>query len=195
MNTKKAAEDFYFLQKLAKLYQIHKITSTKVRPSARESWRVPFGTGKSITDYLSNQKKILLYDPDEFIILKEWLTLFNSDLSLNTDTLMEEAKKISSELFKFLEETGFRKSWERILNNSKTDKQLIYQRNNLFDAFRTLKLMHYLRDTRFPMLDISSGIKKLFNILGHNFNLEHKIENYLSELKVVENLLCKNLIN
>ena len=31
MNTKKAAEDFYFLQKLAKHYSIHRITSTKVK--------------------------------------------------------------------------------------------------------------------------------------------------------------------
>ncbi len=79
MNTKKAAEDFYFLQKLAKHYGIYKISSTKVKPSARESWRVPFGTGKSMSDFSSNKKDILIFDPDVYVILKEWLQLFNSD--------------------------------------------------------------------------------------------------------------------
>ena len=51
MNKKKAAEDFYFLQKVAKNYEIKKIISTTVYPSSRHSWRVPFGTGRSVTRY------------------------------------------------------------------------------------------------------------------------------------------------
>lgn len=201
MNTRKAAEDFYFLQKLAKLYKIHKITSTKVRPSARESWRVPFGTGKSMTNYLSNQKEILLYDPDEYIILKEWLKLINSDLSLNIETIIKEVKNIHRELFNFLENRGFSKDWDQILLNSKSEKQLKYQRKNWFDAFKTLKLMHHLRDTSFPMVDIKSGVEKLFNMVGHTIEIEDDknnsnfYEKYLSELKLVENSLSKNLVN
>jgi len=196
MNTRQAAEDFYFLQKLAKIYTINKITSTKVKPSARESWRVPFGTGKSMTNYLSNQKDILLYDPDEYVILKQWLELLNSDLSLNTDIILNETKKIHSELFNFLENRSFNKDWDRILINSKSEKQINYQRKNWFDAFKTLKLMHHLRDTTFPMMDIKSGIEKLFKIVGQsekiNFNdfetdLNTIYEAYLSELRILEN--------
>lgn len=196
MNTRQAAEDFYFLQKLAKLYTINKITSTKVKPSARESWRVPFGTGKSMTSYLSNHKDILLYDPDEYIILKQWLELLNSDLSLNTDIILNETKKIHSELFNFLENRNFNKDWDQIINNSKSEKQLNYQRKNWFDAFKTLKLMHHLRDTTFPMMDLKSGVEKLFKIVGQsekiNFNdfendLNTIYEAYLSELRILEN--------
>lgn len=204
MNTRQAAEDFYFLQKLAKLYKIHKITSTKVKPSARESWRVPFGTGKSMTDYLSNRKEILLYDPDEYIILKEWLELLNSNLSTCTETVINEAKKIHRELFNFLESRGFSNDWNQILSNSKSQKQLNYQMKNWFDAFKTLKLMHHLRDTSFQMMDIKSGVEKLFKIIGHSGKIDYNksennidalYETYLSEIRILENSFLENLLN
>ena len=203
MNTRKAAEDFYFLQKLAKHYNIHRISSTKIRPSARESWRVPFGTGKSITNYLSSQKEILLYDAGEFVILKKWLELFNSDLALNTDTLLNEAMKIHPQLFNFLENYNFKENWNRILDNTKSEKQLIYQRKNWFDSFKTLKLMHHLRDTSFPMVDIKSGIEKFFKVIGRYSYISYLIEkddditykNYLTELIRLENSLNEKLVN
>lgn len=203
MNTKKAAEDFYFLQKLAKHYTINRIGSTKVRPSARESWRVPFGTGRTMIDISSNKKNILLYDPDIYIVLKNWLELLHSDLSLSPSLMMIESKKIYPELFNFLESRGFRRDWEKILENSKSPKQINYQRNNWFDAFETLKLIHHLRDTSFPMIDIDSGVKKLFKVVQHSVNFEladekNTIEDlyaHLSELRLLELALHnKNLV-
>ena len=198
MNIRKAAEDFYFLQKLAKLHKIHKITSTKVLPSARESWRVPFGTGKSMTNNILNQKDILLYDPDEYIILKEWHELLNSNLSLNIEMITKEAKRIHPELYNFLSNYRFSKDWDKILSNSKSEKQLNYQRKNWFDAFKTLKLMHHLRDALFPMVDIKSGVEKLFKIINYSGKIDFdkyddntytSYEAYLSELRILENSL------
>ena len=200
MNTKKAAEDFYFLQKLAKSYGIHRINSTKVRPSARESWRVPFGTGRSINDFSTNKKDILVFDPSIYVVLKEWLKLFNSDLSLNPDLIYKEAMKVHPELLTFLESRGFRNDWEKVLGNSKSAKQLDYQRKNWFDAFETLKLIHHLRDTSFPMIDIKKGVEKLFKVVQHSakFDLRNETNNtnslyefYLSELKLLEHTLYK----
>ena len=107
MNTKNAAEDFYFLQKLAKNFPVHRITSTRVEPSPRESWRVPFGTGRSITDFLCNKKNILVYDPDVYIILKEWLELFNTDLLLDPDSTLNEAKKIHPRTLQLFSKSRF----------------------------------------------------------------------------------------
>ena len=198
MNTKKAAEDFYFLQKLAKHFSINRIDSTKVRPSARESWRVPFGTGRTMNDISSNKKNILLYDADVYIILKDWLELLNSDLSLNSSFLLKKAKIIHPELYNFLESRGFSKDWGKILENSKSVKQLDYQRKNWFVAFETLKLIHHLRDTSFPMIDIDSGVEKLFQVVQHSVKFDLQGENntieklyadYLSELRLLENTL------
>jgi hypothetical protein len=202
MNKRQAAEDFYFLQKLAKLYKIHKINTTKVKPSARESWRVPFGTGRSMTNFQSNGKEIQLYDPEEYLILKDWSKLFNSDLALKTNIILKEAKKIHNELYNFLVSKGFTKDWDKILDNCKSEKQLNYQRKNWFDAFKTLKLIHHLRDTSFPMLDVKSGVEKLFKIFDHkpehNFqnnidSIEDLYEIYLSEIRILEESISKNL--
>ena len=200
MNTKKAAEDFYFLQKLAKHYKIQRITSTKVKPSARESWRVPFGTGRSITDFSSNKKDILVYDPEVYLVLKEWLIIFNSDLLLNPDFVLKKPKEIHPELYNFLVSRGFNNNWEKIIDNSKSSKQLDYQRKNWFDAFETLKLLHHLRDSSFPMMNIKIGVEKLFKVVEHSakFDSISEVNNndelfafYLSELRVLENNLYK----
>lgn len=201
MNTKKAAEDFYFLQKLAKHYTINRISPTRVKPSARESWRVPFGTGRSMSDFSSNKKDILLYDPDVYSVLKDWLELLHSDFSLNSNQILKEAKIIHPELYNFLEIRGFGKDWKKILENSKSVKQLDYQRKNWFDAFETLKLIHHLRDTSFPMMNIKSGVEKLFQVVQHSptFELQSEKNNiesftgYISELRLLENTLHKKL--
>ena len=189
MNTKKAAEDFYFLQKLAKNYKIDRIFSTRVRPSARESWRVPFGTGRTMMEIASINKEIKVYDPDIFIILQNWLELFSSDLSLNADVLLAEAKRIHHELFNFLISRNFKQDWIKILENSKSEKQLNSQRKNWFDAFETLKLTHHLRDNAFPMMDIESGVKKLFQIADYTpkFGLEIRTNNSENDLAILLN--------
>jgi len=181
MNTKKAAEDFYFLQKLAKNYKIDRIFSTRVRPSARESWRVPFGTGRTMMEIASINKEIKVYDPDIFLILKNWLELFSADLSLNADVLLAEAKRIHPELFNFLISRNFKQDWIKILENSKSEKQLNSQRKNWFDAFETLKLTHHLRDNAFPMIDIESGVKKLFQIANYTPKFDLEIRTNISE--------------
>lgn len=177
MNTKKAAEDFYFLQKLAKYYKIGRIISTRVRPSSRESWRVPFGTGRTMMEISSNRKSILVYDPDIYVIIKNWLELFYSDLSLDINLLLTEARNIHPELSNFLIRRNFNRDWTKILTNSKSAKQLNNQRLNLFDAFETLKLVHYLRDKSFPMMEINSGVKKLFQIVNYTPNFDFEINN------------------
>lgn len=204
MNTKKAAEDFYFLQKLAKHYKIHRIDSTKVKPSARESWRVPFGTGRSMNEIASGKKQIQVYDPDVYIILKDWLEIFSSDLSFDTKLILSEAEKIHPELFNFLEIRRFPYSWNKILSNSKSRNQLDFQKRNLFDGFETLKLLHHLRDKAFPMMEIKTGVEKLFRIIEHSAKFDLRTEQnemfslysfYLSELKILEKTLYKRNYN
>jgi hypothetical protein len=65
MNRRKAGEDFYFLQKLAAFGPVGFINSTTVRPSARCSDRVPFGTGPALSSYLSGNKELALVYPLE----------------------------------------------------------------------------------------------------------------------------------
>ena len=50
MNRRQAGEDFYFMQKLVDGEQVENIAEATVFPSARLSHRVPFGTGKALSD-------------------------------------------------------------------------------------------------------------------------------------------------
>ena len=163
MNKQKAAEDFYFLEKLAKHYKINKINSTKVYPSARKSWRVPFGTGQRINRFHSkSQNEYLLYDPESFNILKKWLKLFHSEKNFTGKDYLQEATKINSELCNFLAGQNFKEDCDKILTNSKNDRQLKIQKLRWFDGFRTLKLIHHLRDTAFPLINMFDALDILF---------------------------------
>ena len=162
MNKKKAAEDFYFMEKLCKNYNIYKINGTKVYPSGRGSWRVPFGTGQRVNRYLAGtQDEYLLYSPDSFNVLKEWLEVFNNSSNKPADKYLLYAKEISKPLYNFLIENKFEESWEKIRSNCANDLQLLKQKRFWFDGFRTLKLIHYLRDNGFPQEEMFSALETM----------------------------------
>ena len=74
MNRRTAAEDFHFLNKLAKIGSIGVIETTTVFPSPRPSKRVPFGTGQRVLRFMTGgTDEYRLYDPRIFEILREWL--------------------------------------------------------------------------------------------------------------------------
>ena len=162
MNKQKAAEDFYFLEKLSKNVSIDEIKSAVVFPSSRGSWRVPFGTGQRVNRYMSKvQNEYLLYNFNSFIILKEWLQLLLSN-NFTAKEFLAEAEKIHSSLFAFLTEQKFEKTWTEILRTTKTDEQLQRQKNIWFDGFKTLKLIHCLRDNGFPLQPMFASLNLLF---------------------------------
>ena len=164
MNKKKAAEDFYFMEKLAKITTIKKIDSTKVYPASRGSWRVPFGTGQRVNRYFAGtHEEYLLYNPKSFDVLKKWLHGFNSLEILGADEYLKNAKEIHPALYSFLIENSFHESWEKILLNSKTDEQIQKQKMIWFDGFRTLKLIHFLRNNGFPLVNMFDALDEMFN--------------------------------
>jgi hypothetical protein len=162
MNKKKAAEDFYFLEKLAKNYPVERIKTTTVFPSSRRSWRVPFGTGQRVNRFLADiQDEYLLYDPKCFHILKEWLKIFNTNAQYSVYSLLKLAKEIDVSLYAFLINQRFEVEWQRILDNSKTIEQIQRQKIRWFDGFRTLKLIHYLRNYGYPMINMFAALDSL----------------------------------
>jgi len=130
---------------------------------------VPFGTGQSVTRFLSKiRDEYLLFDPDVFGILKEWLEIYNSDAISDPQDVLNQAKEIHTELYNFLLQNNYLKQWEKILSNTKSGKQLSHQRKIWFDGFKTLKLIHHLRDTAFPEINMFDALNMLFIKLGIN---------------------------
>ncbi len=167
MNKKKAAEDFYFLEKLAKNITVEKISGTTVYPASRKSWRVPFGTGQRVSRFLSNiQDEYLLYDPKSFYILRDWLKVFHSMKNVNAKIYLKSAEKIDKNLFNFLTVQDFEMNWNKIVKNSSGEKQLSVQKMRWFDGFRTLKLIHFLRDSEYPLINMFDALDEMFKHQG-----------------------------
>ncbi len=190
MNMKKAAEDFYFMEKLSKITEIHKITSTKVYPSPRKSWRVPFGTGQRINRYfLQTHDEYQLFNPESFVVLKKWLEIFNGDDILSEEEYLLKAKLINESLYEFLIQNSFRESWKKILADTKKKEQLIKQKKFWFDGFRTLKLIHFLRDKQFPPINMFDALDIILLEYGKKISRSESIpsleiqQQYLNELR------------
>ena len=177
MNKRKAAEDFYFLEKLAKIYPIGEIKSTFVHPSKRGSWRVPFGTGRSVDRYLSNSRdEYLLYDPKSFVILKTWLEVFFDNLVPNPSSLIKISNNISPALSDFLSKQDFGNFINKVLLKNNNPNEIEKQKHFWFDAFRTLKLIHYLRDATYPNINMFDALDELLKIIKIENSIKRKSE-------------------
>ncbi|MCU7492156.1 MAG: glycosyltransferase family 2 protein [Ignavibacteria bacterium] len=175
MNKRKAAEDFYFMEKLSKNTEIHKIDSTTVYPSGRGSWRVPFGTGQRVNRFISHSHdEYQLYSPESFYVLKDWLRVFNSSEVYDAGYYLDKAGEIHPSMRSFLEEQNFSRDWKKILANSKSGVQISRQKKLWFDGFRTLKLIHFLRDNGFPPDNMFDALDEVFSRMGIHFQAERE---------------------
>lgn len=190
MNRRKAGEDFYFLQQLKKTGSVTRIKNTTVHPSPRNSWRVPFGTGKRIGRFLDNTRdEYLVYHPDIYAILKDWFQLVADNLETTGDKLAEKAGKIHPELRDFLHQLQFSAKWTKMKSNAASPDQLNTQFHCFFDAFQTLKLTHRLRDTALPDQNTFEAFRILLPRLGIDLAIPYTIQDSLpDQLRFLESL-------
>lgn len=179
MNKKKAAEDFYFMEKLCKNYTVHKIAGTTIYPSSRGSWRVPFGTGQRVNRHLAKtHNEYLIYSPASFEVLKNWLAVFNTPGKHSAAEYLSKAKNIHVSLYNFLVENKFEENWNRIIENCNNDIQLAKQKHSWFDGFKTLKLIHYLRDNGLPQVCMYNAVETMLSKFSSPTGLTITNEDY-----------------
>ncbi|MFA5181490.1 MAG: hypothetical protein WC405_09245 [Syntrophales bacterium] len=163
MPCRQAGEDFYFLNKLAKLAPLGDVRDTTVYPSARTSGRVPFGTGRRMLRFLAGaHDENLIYDPRVFFLLKAWLKEFTRDPGSSGNDLLARAASISPRLHSFLDRHEFAAVWERIRGANCRHEYLTRQFHGWFDGFKTLKLIHELSADAFPPIHMFKALKILF---------------------------------
>ena len=150
MNTRKAGEDFYFLQKFFDLGTFSELNTTRVIPSPRPSSRVPFGTGASITNFMQGENVILSYNPYSFEILKRFFEILPN---LFDDNCVHLINKIDATLGFFLENCGFYLSLEEIRQNSSDYNSFRKRFFRYFNMFRILKFLNYAK-LNYPDLPI-----------------------------------------
>ena len=159
---KNAAEDFYVLDKLAKVGSIVRLAGTPLLLEGRLSDRVPFGTGKALSDLVSKKKALSgfqLYHPAVFGHLAAWLRLLDAvaDAGGRMEAALEELPR-GSPFFKTelllasLEKMGAFPAMREAIARSADAATMRRHFHTWFDAFRTLKLVHALRDGGLPSI-------------------------------------------
>lgn len=148
MNCRKAGEDFYFLQKLAKTDGVEQLTGTTVFPQPRVSTRVPFGTGRSMARLLEGDARAVLFYPVEaFRVLSDWLQLVEQNLDGDAQELLACAAAISVVLADYLESIDWQTTWPGLQVNHQTGPKRLQAFHAWFDGFRTMRLIHLLCDS------------------------------------------------
>ena len=139
-----AGEDFYLLNKLAKIKPIqYMLDNVIIKIQARYSDRVPFGTGPALIkiSHLATIDDYKYYHPICFIYLKKWIDFLKSRWVEGRLIIEKPCDNILSELYDFFScETLFLKT-EKQIKSSVRWQQFILQ---WFDAFKVLKTVHFL---------------------------------------------------
>lgn len=155
-----AGEDFYLLNKLAKLGDILWLDNSVITLEARISDRVPFGTGpavKNIVELSAQGQQYSYYHPIIFQRLKTLLSNFEN-LPQYRDKISLWYKFLPKDTEKALVAIGF----ESFIEKQKSTKVVQFNKQLVvwFDAFKTLKFIHYLRDNYYQNLPIADAISQ-----------------------------------
>jgi len=158
-----AAEDFYILDKLAKVGSIVRLAGSPLLLEGRISDRVPFGTGKALSQLTGKRGALTgfrLYHPAVFGHLAAWLRALEAVAGSGgrADAALEELPRgnpffLTDLLVESLEKMGaFQAMRDAIARSSGDPSTMRRHFHTWFDAFRTLKLIHALRDGGLPSL-------------------------------------------
>ena len=138
------AEDFYLLNKAAKVGPILSLTTSPIQIEARPSDRVPFGTGPAINRLLTDKdadNAAIFYHPDVFAHLHQWLILMpDTRVYPIADLSLPEITK------RALAELGIEQASRAARKTSNTQDNYNKHMHTWFDGFKTLRFIHLLRD-------------------------------------------------
>lgn len=162
------AEDFYLLNKLAKLGPVARLHGDCIQIDARLSDRVPFGTGPAVAALLAPaaaKERALFYHPATFTALRavlDCVELLVTQPGTDPGQLLASrglAAELCAPAATALQALGIEKA---LLNcrRHRDPAQFTRHFHQWFDAFRTLKFLHLLRDAGWPALPLS-GLAKV----------------------------------
>lgn len=151
MNRKQAGEDFYFIQKLAGAGGYLSLCSTTVYPSARQSYRVPFGTGAMMRKMAEGTGDVLYtYNIKAFLELKAFFDSIDS-LRLCADVEMSIAwNKLGPGLKQFIDEKEFIGKITEIRENTSGPESF---RKRFFNWFNMFRIVRYLNSSHQNIFD------------------------------------------
>lgn len=159
-----AGEDFYLLNKLAKINGVVSLTKPELAIQGRDSQRVPFGTGpalRKIAQYGSALEGYRYYHPQSFKELGSLLfVLDNSAALLDSEAFVRSVEQGLLEypvLMRVLASLDFELFLAHCRKQRLSGIKAYRAFHDWFDAFLTLKFIHACRDDFYsdvPMSDL-----------------------------------------
>ncbi len=165
------AEDFYLLNKLAKVAPIEIARGECIEISSRLSNRAPFGTGVAVRKLIKAgdlREVPIFYDARCFAVLHQLLRLFNAwtrepDSPTSAQLTERFGPSIAADLNSLMSGWRFRKALKH-LHCAGTSEPLRRSHTNVwFDGFKILKVLHLLRDRHFPNLSFNETLNEPAN--------------------------------
>ena len=165
-----AGEDFYLVNKLAKVGHILQLQHPVLLIGGRSSHRVPFGTGAALKQILADSaqgRTYRVYAPEVFQCLKVWLAaidlLCTDRASSNLVDYLEAAGRAHGsadveQLHSEMSQAGFLSAALHARQISHDASTMARHVHTWFDAFRTLKLIHRLTRS-FPKVELLDAIR------------------------------------
>lgn len=159
---KAGGEDFYLLNKLAKLGRVITLTGKPVTIKARVSNRVPFGTGPAVDKIMQlkqQQKPYVYYNHKSFVELHQLLLNFYT-LSTYRHSLPKWLMAQSQASQTALAEISIQTLFKHLSSQQVKEEHWTSCIHQWFDAFKTLKFIHSLEKT-YPKQILDGEIKQL----------------------------------
>ena len=192
MNRRKAGEDFYFLHKLVLLGDYGNINSTTVFPAARQSDRVPFGTGAAMKKWCEGSSELnFTYSLEVFSHLKPLFANSTQFWKMKPTEIDEAFGNLHPLLQSFCKKSQIAADIFELGDNCSNEKVFGKRFFHLLNAFWILKYLNYAHEVSFNMADLQSesvsllqhigiqtgDITSLENILEIFRNLDKRIQN------------------
>jgi len=167
MNQRPAAEDFYFLQALAKTDGVAQLSGTCVHPSARISTRVVFGTGPAMQRLCDDPVAFPVSPLAAYRLLGAFLRLAEAAATLDDSDLCQAANALHPQLDVFLSTQRFEAAWQALRANHPQPGQRHRAFHGWFDALKSLQLLRYLAASEdYAPLPVEQAAAELLTACG-----------------------------
>lgn len=157
---REAGEDFHVLDKLAKVAPLRRVVAAPLGIRARASDRVPFGTGRrsrEIAELTAAGEHFVLYAPANFGALRAVLAgldrfAVEARVAVLDEALGERIPTLAPTAREILVRLGLYSALEAAVRQAPAGPVLRRRVHTWFNALRTLRFVHGLRDRALPSL-------------------------------------------
>ena len=146
MNRRQGGEEFYFIQKLIQIGGYGELNSTTVKPSSRISDRVPFGTGPSIKNIVSDQKDYITYNPTSFFDLKVLFDSVEDYYAISEEEYQNKILELPGRVRSFLLNSAFYEEINNLSGNCSNVNVFKKRFYHVFNAFKLVKYLNYIHE-------------------------------------------------